>query len=147
MRRGRRGAGGGRGEVAPYPPQGLWEEPLYAAAVATNHKAPVQAVQAEGEGLRLPLSNLIGQWPGARPHPYALELCAWLESRLSLRKEGRRGQGEEREGRKVAANHEAELIVLTDTKLTQTVTWTHTNSTIPTDNTGSQIARESVTIL
>lgn len=53
----------------PYPPYGLWEEPLYAAAVATNHKAPIQAVQAEGEGLSLPFSDLIGQRPQPWPHP------------------------------------------------------------------------------
>lgn len=58
-----------RREGMPYPPYGLWEEPLYAAAVATNHKAPIQAVQAEWEGLSLPLSDLIGQRPQPWPHP------------------------------------------------------------------------------
>lgn len=58
-----------RREGMPYPPYGLWEESLYAAAVATNHKAPIQAVQAEWEGLSLPFSDLIGQWPQPWPHP------------------------------------------------------------------------------
>lgn len=71
----------------------------------------------------MPLSNLVGQWPGARPHPYALDLCAWLESRLSLRKEGRRGEvgwefGERRvRGERRQLINEAQLVVLTDTKV------------------------------
>lgn len=70
------GGGGGMGEKqqrrregVPYPPYGLWEEPLYAAAVASNHKAPIQAVQAKWEGLSRPLSDLIGQRPRPWPHP------------------------------------------------------------------------------
>lgn len=71
----------------------------------------------------MPLSNLVGQWPGARPHPYALDLCAWLESRLSLRKEGRRGEvgwefGERRvRGERRQLINEAQHVVLTDTKV------------------------------